>query len=182
MKRRMKRHAVVQPLDQSYRLIPLTQDQNAIVDAADYEWLSQWNWCAAWSPMTKSFYAIRSSYNNGQKRTVFMHRELFGCGRGEEVDHQDHTTLNNRRYNLRKCTRSQNQANKTMQEGEKSSVYRGSTWHKRDQKWTAQVRCNGKLRFLGYFASEEAAARAYDTAATELFGEFAHLNFPCPTA
>jgi hypothetical protein len=33
----MKRHSVVQPLDTSYRLIPLTQGQNAIVDAADFE-------------------------------------------------------------------------------------------------------------------------------------------------
>ena len=56
-KLRVKRHAVTQPLDQSYRLIPLTQGQNAIVDVEDFEWLDQWNWCAQWTG--RHFYAVR---------------------------------------------------------------------------------------------------------------------------
>lgn len=36
---RKKRHEVIQPIDTEYRLIPLTQGQVAVVDAADYEWL-----------------------------------------------------------------------------------------------------------------------------------------------
>ncbi len=58
-KRRMKRHAVTQPLDPSYRLIPLTQHQNAIVDTADFDWLSQWNWHA--NLCDKGFYVRRTT-------------------------------------------------------------------------------------------------------------------------
>ena len=33
-----------------YRIIPLTQGQVAIVDAADYESLMRWKWQAKWEP------------------------------------------------------------------------------------------------------------------------------------
>lgn len=47
-----------------------------------------------------------------------------------------------------------------------------------NNRWTAQIkRCGVKLH-LGLFASEEAAAAAYDRKAVELFGRTARLNFP----
>ncbi len=45
---------------------------------------------------------------------------------------------------------------------------------------------DGRTHFVGYFADEAAAARAYDARVSELAGPFAQLNFPnpsdCPTA
>jgi hypothetical protein len=46
--------------------------------------------------------------------------------------------------------------------------------------WRAKLKKNGKLFPLGEYRSEWAAARAYDEAAREMFGEFAALNFPRP--
>jgi hypothetical protein len=60
----------------------------------------------------------------------------------------------------------------------KSSKYRGVTWHKSGNKWTAQITYDGKNHHLGYFEDEEEAAKAYDRAASAHKGEKAKLNFP----
>jgi len=49
-----------------------------------------------------------------------------------------------------------------------SSNYRGVCWHSKIGKWRADIRRNGKNETLGYFATEEEAARQYDEAAAPL--------------
>ena len=161
----VRRHAVTQPSDPSYRLIPLTQGQNAIVDATDFDWLSQWNWCASWCQFTQSFYAVRDK--------VKMHRVILGATKGKEVDHQNHNTLDNRRNNLRECTCAQNKMNRR-----RSRRFRGVTWDGPTERWRAQIQANGKHMYIGLFYSEQEAALAYDAAAKIHHGEFATLNFP----
>lgn len=161
-----KRHSVTQPLDESYRLIPLTQGQNAIVDAADFEWLSQWNWFAALVKSTGSFYAKRG-------KNIFLHQVLLGI---KGVDHKNNNTLDNRRENLRPCSQAQNSAN--AKKSRRGNIYKGASFHKRQRMWNSHIRIGRKLHHLGSFKTAEEAARAYDAAAKEKFGEFAHLNFP----
>ena len=56
------------------------------------------------------------------------------------------------------------------------SKYRGVIWHKSNSKWEARIYENGKQRFLGYYTSEEEAARVYDDAAARMTGRA--MNFP----
>jgi hypothetical protein len=49
-----------------------------------------------------------------------------------------------------------------------SSTYRGVCWHAKISKWRADIRRHGKNETLGYFDSEEEAARHYDEAAAPL--------------
>jgi len=49
-----------------------------------------------------------------------------------------------------------------------SSNYRGVCWHSKIGKWRADIRRNGKNETLGYFETEEEAARQYDEAAAPL--------------
>lgn len=96
------------------------------------------------------------------------------------VDHKDGNKSNNKISNLRECTRNQNGQNRPKT-STNTSGYKGVSWHKRDEVWTAQIGINGTLIHLGYFNNAEDAARAYDNRALEEFGEFAKLNFEVET-
>lgn len=60
-----------------------------------------------------------------------------------------------------------------------TSGYRGVHWSKQQRKWMAMIKADGKRRYLGSFADPAEAARAYNAAAWEAWGEYAYLN-PIP--
>ena len=91
------------------------------------------------------------------------------------VDHINGNVLDNRRCNLRLCTRAENARN-VKKSKSNTSGYVGVT--KEGRKWLATVRLNHKTYRLGRFEDKVEAARARDRKAIELHGEFASLNFP----
>jgi len=93
----------------------------------------------------------------------------------KEVDHINHVRTDNRVCNLRWASTSQNQMNRKKSWG--SSKFKGVSFDRRKRKWGADLKKDGKKRRMGYFESEEEAAKAYDEKARELFGDFAWLNF-----
>lgn len=95
--------------------------------------------------------------------------------KGEMAEHRNRNTLDNCRLNLRVANSSQNQANRPAQRNTISG-YKGVGWRKDCAKW--QVRIGKNRKHLGLFTDKDEAARTYDRAARELFGEFALLNFP----
>lgn len=162
------------------KTIPLTQGKVALVDNEDYEWLMQWKWQAHNNEHRKSWYALRSVYLGGGRKNrinclIWMHRLILGTPQGMETDHINGDGLDNRRCNLRVCTRSQNAANR---EKKRDKVgYKGVHWHKQTNKWRPRIKVNYKSISLGLFEDQEDAARAYDRAAMQHFGEFARTNF-----
>lgn len=167
------------------REIPLTHGLVALVDDDDFEWLSRHKWHAHRGGKGDGygFYAYRTVHLGvGMARPkslrIAMHGVLMGGDRpGFEVDHINLNGLDNRRANLRWATRSQQRANQGPRiDG--SSGFKGVSFHRKARKWTAQVQSGGKYYYLGLHATPEDAARAYDRAALELFGEFARINFP----
>ncbi len=162
------------PLSEDTRLIPLTQGQFAIVDAADYDWLSQWKWFASWCSSTKSFYAARnSSPVKGKHHWTPMHRLILGLERGNKMqgDHISRDTLDNRRSNLRVATISQNQMNRPRQRNN-TTGFKGVSFHKHSGKYQAHIRLNHKLIYLGLFPNAELSHEAYKVATVKYHGEF----------
>jgi hypothetical protein len=153
--------------DGTVKRIPLGGGLYAYVDAADYEWLSQYTWSC------KAGYAARRE--NG--KTIFMHREIMRPPKGMVVDHIDGNKLNNCRVNMRNCTPQENGRNRAKRIGT-SSRFRGVSRFKKYARYRATIRFHGEPVWLGYHDDEVEAARAYDRKAVELGIECARLNLP----
>lgn len=159
------------------KYIPLSQGKFAAVDDEDFEWLSQWKW---WYMQG---YATRTTLSGSRKtkRTwdrVLMHRLIVDAPEGVDVDHRDLDGLNNQRSNLRTASRTQNTQNRgKFAKRECTSRFKGVCRRPENGRWRAYIRVHGRMNHLGTYTSEEDAARAYDAAAKEYFGEFARTNF-----
>lgn len=185
--RTLKAHArIVNPriplTDSETATIPLTRGKVAVIDLADLPLVMPFTWRAQPCGRHGKWYAT-TFVGRGRKgrRLASMHRMIAESAGiiapgPDEVDHWDNDGLNNRRGNLRRSTRSQNHANMHHPWG--ATGFKGVFWQKNVQKYGARIGVAGKRTFLGYYATPEEAARAYDRAALKAFGEFARLNFP----
>jgi hypothetical protein len=146
--------------------IPLTQGKVAIVDDEDFERVSEHKWYAM----------LVDGHWYAESRPIgYLHRFLLNSPADCMVDHIDGDGLNCQRYNMRLATNRQNQHNARTRI-DNTTGFRGVCVNK--DKWTAQIKIDGVLTYLGRFASPEEAARAYDAKARETRGEFARTNFP----
>ena len=120
---------------------------------------------------------------NGKGTSQLFHRAAWLLHYGEfpecGIDHIDGNKSNNKIYNLRLCTSSQNSANRRKQKNASlTSIYKGVSLRagKHRKPWRASINCNGKAIFIGQFGTEIEAAKAYDNKAREFFGEFSLVN------
>jgi len=160
----------------SYRRIYLGQGEYTIVDPADYYKYCCFNWSMRGEK--KVYYAAAGIKDeDGEIKITSMHRLIANAPKGMLVDHHNSKPLDNRSENLRLATHSQNNCNRSKRRNVTSS-YLGVHFHKRRNRWVAQITHNRKRIYIGYFDNEIDAAKAYDEAAKKYHKDFARLNFP----
>jgi hypothetical protein len=159
------------------KTIPLSQGLSAVVDDGDFDRLRQFKWYAV---KKRNTYYARRNLRPGPPHCIYMHQQIMHPGPGQIMDHIDGNGLNNRRANLRLCTVSQNDCNRTgvLGRGGFKGVFRSAAPGLRSDRWYARIVAKRRPIHLGCFGTPEDAARAYDAAALKYHGEFAKLNFP----
>ena len=112
----------------------------------------------------------KNKYNKKIHKLVaeafFLNPENKKC-----VDHIDNNKHNNNLINLRFATPSQNQHNKSIGKNNTSGT-KGVSWNNKSNKWTAQIKINGKQIHLGYFLNKDDAINIRVQRAKDAFGEY----------
>ncbi len=147
--------------------IKLTKGYEAIVDNKDFIYLSKFKWC--WS----HGYAI-ARLPKGKGLHMRMHRLITQAKEDELVDHINMDTLDNRRINLRICTKSQNMRNRGKQKNN-TSGYKGIGWDKERNRWKVQLSANDK-NIMKRFKELEDAMRFYQELAGIYHRDFARAD------
>lgn len=152
-------------------LIHNRQDITAKIDDDVFQKVSSLDW------VSSSRLYIKSRGRGG----VYLHHFVMNSPGPSvvTVDHINGDTLDNRKSNLRFCTRAENSRNARKWKKSTRSKYKGVSLDGKapNQKWRACVKTIGKSFPLGNYRTEVEAAKAYDSAAVFLFGEFAKTNF-----
>jgi hypothetical protein len=159
------------------KYIPLNRGLRVLVDDADYLELSRHKWTAGF--YGNNVYAVRGIGPKGRTKIIYMHRVILGLDEGSTrvSDHINGDGLDNRRDNLRACTRAENNTN-VPPHSTSSHGYKGLMWDKRRGRYSSCVHVGGERHYVGTSSSSTELALARDIAALRLQGKYAWLNFP----
>lgn len=154
--------------------VPITKGLFVLVDDEDFDRVMARRWQAKPAKHKRAEQKTWYAQTQFNRKTVLMHRWILGVQPGQEVDHINRNGLDNRRSNLRICSKSENNANRGFYDPK--SGFRGV--YVQGRRFVARISINGVRVHLGIYADEISAAKAYDEAAKRQYGQFATLNFP----
>lgn len=134
------------------------------IDIEDIEKVKEYKW----------HYANKQKYVEARidGKNVRLHRLIMKAPAGKEVDHINRDVLDNRKMNLRVCTRAENAKNRAL-EVKNTSGYSGVTWHRTHKKWMASIQVDNEVVHLGYFKNLDLAKEVRIEAEEKYYGEFA---------
>lgn len=117
---------------------------------------------------------------DGSRKTTLLHRTIMGKYfdiKGKDIDHKNHNRLDNRKANLRICSRLENTANRRHQKNN-TSGYIGVHLHSDGNgRWVASASYDKNYYYLGSYSQPEEAAAVRDFFVSVVHGSYAYFNF-----
>lgn len=158
--------------------IALGKGLYASIDDDDKSSIESYKWRA--SRRGNKWYATTTLYRpNCNPSVLYMHRVVMNASPSDPwIDHQDGNGLNNVKSNLRFASGSVNATNPTNIRTKINKCGAGfiGVQANSDNGWSAMISHENKRIFLGCYPTPEAAAIAYNEAASRLRGENTKLN------
>ena len=140
-----------------------------LIDEEDYEKVNILRWHVSNIEGHRIYFAHT---NNGSHKFI-LHRYILNLkhGDGKTVDHISGNTLDNRKCNLRICSKAENVRNQKIRKDNKTG-YKGVYYRKERGTYQAEIRVNNKGIYLGCYGSPQEAHAAYCEASKKYHGEF----------
>lgn len=132
----------------------------AIIDTDDIDIGKKYNW-----HINKGGYV---EYKHKDYGHIFLHRLITNCDNDKIVDHINRKPLDNRKENLRVCTHTENNQNKSIQSNNKSGFV-GVFYYDNIDKWGSRITVNKEIINLGFFKNIEDAIKVRKEAEEKYF-------------
>lgn len=161
-----------------YSVVPLTRGLFAVIDHRDAERVGKYAWHACRRASKPHLFAAGRTINCATEnpKTQLMHRFILRARKHQHVDHVNGNPLDNRRKNIRLCSRSENACNRNPNTGANHGLPLKGIRKTSNGRWQARIALLGRSYCLGRFDTPTQAAKAYNRAALKLHGAFAKLN------
>lgn len=143
---------------EDYYILVIDDKYHVIFDKDDYERINICNW------------HVRDNGYIYCNQLGYMHRYIMKCNDGLEVDHINNDRSDNRKSNLRVCTRQKNSFNRSINYTSDSKIF--GVQKTKSGKWMSQIKFNGKRIYLGIYSDFYQAVKIRLKHEKELFGDY----------
>lgn len=143
-----------------------------IIDLEDLERLIdlKYRWCARYEECIRGYYALCNIYPNGIHTVIAMHQFILNYFGGDDIDHKNNDSLDNRKSNLRIISHKDNSKNRKGKNINNTTGYRNVSFYK--GKYIVQLQVEGKNKLLGSFDNAIEAGEFSEKMRREYYGEF----------
>lgn len=155
-------------LNGDYGIGYTSNDKEFYFDLEDYNLIKNYTW------YVDSYGYIVSD----TKGRIKLHRLVMNALNEDcDIDHKNgrNSRNDNRKGNLRKCSRAENARNKTYMSNNTSNCI-GVCWNSSAKKWQARITVDKKDIYLGIFDNKDEAIQARLEAENKYFGEFSPIR------
>lgn len=164
-------------MSKAWKILVANTGERIKVDAEDYSDLTEKSWRVIYRGKEKKPLVVTSIRIGDSTRTMSLGQYLMKPKKGKMAyPRRWQEGLDYRKENILVCSMKERQRMLPKRKEKTTSKYRGVSYIQTKRVWRARIEKNNKAFFLGDYATEEKAARAYNKAARDLFGDVAYQN------